>query len=790
MVGAVLLGAVLAACSSKADRLQTGLVKGAEYVRLAAWDKAGVEVRNVLQIDPRNAQAHYLAGQVAEGRLEWQRAYASYLKAVDLKADHLDAKVGLARLQLLSGETAMAEKTVDELLALDARNVGARTLRAAIVARGGDVTAAIAQAQALLAERQPAPVEVTTLLAGLHVSRGDQASALAVLEDALKAAPRDLSLLRVAAQVAGSASAPRMPEKTDDFFRRATAEAPRSTELWNAWAAYQLQQGSIDASEAILRASLKAQPEDKPRTQALLAFLSAQRPVAVAETAYNAAIQASPKEPSLRLGLAALYRAKDRPDDARRVLREVAAGDKEAPGLEARNLLAADLWQGGQGTAARQLVDEVLAASPRDNAALILRSKMAMARNEAASAVIDLRTVARDQPGSLEVAGLLAQAHRRAGDPQLAREVISDAVNARPDNADLHLLLAADMADAREFKPALAEIDAALRLAPRSARAYEMKAQLFLAQKDPAGAERVLQAYRAQSPGVAAPGLLLGQFYAEQRRFDAALKEFDALAAVEPASPTPAVSAVAVLVAQRRFDEAEARIAALESRQPALLVQRLRGEVAVARGDLAAAERAYRRAIELSPQSTGGYAQLARLYVGRSRLDDGLSVLKQGESIVPQAMDLPRIRAEVLTASGRIEDAIAVYETLVRRAPDDDALANNLAYLLIERRGDKASLERAQALMQRFADSSNPVYLDTLGWGQYRLGQHAQAVPVLQRAVQLAPTAPLLQLHLGLALHKSGDPQQARAYLRQAVASKLNVPDLDEARLALARAER
>ena len=37
---AVLCGSLvlLAACSSKADRIQSGLAKGADYVRLADWD--------------------------------------------------------------------------------------------------------------------------------------------------------------------------------------------------------------------------------------------------------------------------------------------------------------------------------------------------------------------------------------------------------------------------------------------------------------------------------------------------------------------------------------------------------------------------------------------------------------------------------------------------------------------------------------------------------------------------------------------------------------------------------
>ena len=95
---------LLVACSSKVERVQSGLVKGADYVRLADWDKANVEVRNVLQIDPKNAQAYFISGQIAEGKKDLQRAFGSYTKALELKPDHIDAKVGLARVYLFAGE--------------------------------------------------------------------------------------------------------------------------------------------------------------------------------------------------------------------------------------------------------------------------------------------------------------------------------------------------------------------------------------------------------------------------------------------------------------------------------------------------------------------------------------------------------------------------------------------------------------------------------------------------------------------------------------------------------------
>ncbi|MBC7995237.1 MAG: tetratricopeptide repeat protein, partial [Rhizobacter sp.] len=127
------------------------------------------------------------------------------------------------------------------------------------------------------------------------------------------------------------------------------------------------------------------------------------------------------------------------------------------------------------------------------------------------------------------------------------------------------------------------------------------------------------------------------------------------------------------------------------------------------------------------------------------------------------------------------------YETVHKRSPDDEAYANNLAYLLAETKGDKASLERALTLTRGFKGSLNPGYLDTLGWTHYKLGQYDDAVSVLDRAVQRSPEGALYQLHLGMALHKKGDITRAQTHLKKAIDSKAALPNLDEARKLLAQ---
>jgi len=784
------VAALLAGCGNKHDRIESGLRKGAEFVRAADWDKANVEVRNVLQIDPKNAQAYFIAGQIGEGQHDIQRAYASYQHAVDLKPELLEASVGLARTFLFANEVDRADATIKVVLAREPNHVGARTLDAAVLMRRGKAEQAMTEARALVEGPQAGSVDAAMLLAGLYANQGKRAEALGVVERALAAQPKNIGLLQVAAQISGSAPKDDpVSARAADFLRRATQEMPRSADLWRAWSAYHVQRGEIDAAEAVMRDAVRAMPADSQRQIELLNFLGAQRGLVVAEAEYRAAIKSRPRDMALRFGLAGLYRGFNRQVDAQRVLAEIAdLGDDASAVLAAKNQLAAYRLAAGQAAQARQLVAEVLKASPRDNAALVLRGRMNLRDGNARDAVIDLRTVARDQPGSPEVIGLLARAHRSAGEPQLAREVLVEAVKARPENPELHVLLASDMSDAKEFRGASAELDAALKVAPGEPRLYEARAKLAQTQGDTGAAEKALLELKARFPRQALGYVRLGQFYTEHKRYDAALKEYDAAQAALPGEAMPYIASIGLLVGTKKFDEALARIEARQKSDPkSVLHYQLRGDVAIAKHDLAAAEQAYRGAIAAAPSISVGYVNAARVLGLRGDAAGAIAVLVAGEKAAPDEILIPLARAEWLTRARRTEEAIELYETLLKRAPEDDTIANNLAFLLAESKGDRKSVERALTLAARFVESGNPGYLDSLGWIHHKLGAYDQAVPLLERAVALSPQSPLLNLHLGTALMKSGHAERGKEFLRKAVDSRQDLPNLDEARAMLAQ---
>ncbi|MBI5041292.1 MAG: tetratricopeptide repeat protein, partial [Gammaproteobacteria bacterium] len=83
---------MLIGCGGAEERKAKYMERGKAYIAEENWDKARVEIKNVLQIDPKSAEAYYLIGQVEEKQQEWGKAFANYSKAVELDPELIDAR--------------------------------------------------------------------------------------------------------------------------------------------------------------------------------------------------------------------------------------------------------------------------------------------------------------------------------------------------------------------------------------------------------------------------------------------------------------------------------------------------------------------------------------------------------------------------------------------------------------------------------------------------------------------------------------------------------------------------
>jgi Tfp pilus assembly protein PilF len=82
---------MLAGCGGAEERKAKYLERGKAYFEEQNYEKARVEFKNVLQIDPKTAAPYFYLGKIEEKSQNWRKAFGNYSKAVELDPELIDA---------------------------------------------------------------------------------------------------------------------------------------------------------------------------------------------------------------------------------------------------------------------------------------------------------------------------------------------------------------------------------------------------------------------------------------------------------------------------------------------------------------------------------------------------------------------------------------------------------------------------------------------------------------------------------------------------------------------------
>jgi cytochrome c-type biogenesis protein CcmH/NrfG len=99
LIVALIVG-LLSACGGKEERKAKHLEKGKSYLAEKNYDKAKIELKNVLQIDPKDANGYLFPGQIEEKQQNWAEAFGAYKKASELDPELIETRVRMAKFYL------------------------------------------------------------------------------------------------------------------------------------------------------------------------------------------------------------------------------------------------------------------------------------------------------------------------------------------------------------------------------------------------------------------------------------------------------------------------------------------------------------------------------------------------------------------------------------------------------------------------------------------------------------------------------------------------------------------
>lgn len=137
----------------------------------------------------------------------------------------------------------------------------------------------------------------------------------------------------------------------------------------------------------------------------------------------------------------------------------------------------------------------------------------------------------------------------------------------------------------------------------------------------------------------------------------------------------------------------------------------------------------------------------------------------------PNQQGLYTVLADAHLRNQDVEKAIAAYEQLLRKFPNNDQAANNLAELLVSHpASSQERLGKALALVERFKGSPRPELLDTYAWVHLQAGEVEKSVEALETAVQAGTQIAAIHYHLGEAYRKTGAIDKAITELETALA--------------------
>jgi tetratricopeptide (TPR) repeat protein len=290
-----------------------------------------------------------------------------------------------------------------------------------------------------------------------------------------------------------------------------------------------------------------------------------------------------------------------------------------------------------------------------------------------------------------------------------------------------------------------------------------------------AEAQTQLARLTTQQPDLPEPWLLLGTLQVQDNALVPAtesLQRFMALArTAQDERVTRSLTQAYLLMAQiaekqRDFAAATAWLDRIENAEDIMAAQMRRASLLARQGQLEQARALLRNQPERRPQDArlklAAEAQLLRdLKVWQAAYD----VYAEAAQRFPEDGDLLYDQAMMAEKLGRLDEMESLLRRLIALKPDYHHAYNALGYSLADR---GVRLTEAKQLIEKAVElAPTDAYIqDSLGWVEFRLGNAARALTLLQAAYQQRPDAEIAA-HLGEVLWVSGQREQALKIWRE-----------------------
>ena len=459
------------------------------------------------------------------------------------------------------------------------------------------------------------------------------------------------------------------------------------------------------------------------------------------------------------------------------------------------------LKDGGQTQEAVSVVDNLVQRYPNSATARMSRIEISLALKQDAKAKEDIDALSKQAPNSPMVTYLQALLTARTGDAKAAWQQMQrlppEFVQLQPEFATA---IAQVGINSGNLESAGAILTTLISRHPDVTQARFQLALLRLRQKSPEAAITAIGPL-ANSDNAEANSIL-AQAYLQLRRFDdaiealekalasgdgndllkrqlaysqlragnsaEAIEELRKIAANDPGNAESAGPLIAVLLREKKFDEAlqiAGQMAKAAEKSPMPLFYR--GQIFIARGDLAQAATALGQALTIDPKFVPALYYSANVASARGNLDLATKNLREVIALNPKnALSYIRL-ADIALSRDQEREAVAFLEQAIKAVPDSPAPRLAMINYQVSRRNYQEALATVDALLQ--VAPNNPEGMAFRGQIQLATGAKTQAVATFRALATANPSSAAAQLLLVGALRANQDTSGAEVALRNAV---------------------
>jgi Flp pilus assembly protein TadD len=152
------------------------------------------------------------------------------------------------------------------------------------------------------------------------------------------------------------------------------------------------------------------------------------------------------------------------------------------------------------------------------------------------------------------------------------------------------------------------------------------------------------------------------------------------------------------------------------------------------------------------------------------QINAALTIIEQALAKFPADTDLQSEMAMLCEKLGRFDQMESLLRGIMKVKPTDAHAFNALGYSLADR---KIRLDEARELILKAVQLAprDPFIQDSLGWLEYRVGNSAEAIRILEAAFKARPDAEIAA-HLGEVYWQSGQQDKAGTIWREGLMLK------------------